>query len=62
MDWNVVAINTLVETNVPTEEQKECNFFEEYLNTSTIISPWYRNFLPIQVIYKLCILIIFKLI
>lgn len=50
VDWNVVSINKFVETEVPTIEQRKSKFYEEYLKMPNIISPWYRNISPIQVI------------
>lgn len=43
-------INKFVETEEPTTEQKNSKFYEEYLTTPNVISPWYRNILPVQVI------------
>lgn len=50
LDWNVVNINTLIEVEEPTLEQRKSKFYEEYLKTPNVISPWYRNILPVQVI------------
>lgn len=50
MDWDVVNIDTLVETEVPTMEKRKSKFYNDYLEKINIISPWYRNILPIQVI------------
>lgn len=51
IDWNVVSIDKFVETEPPTTEQKKTKFYEEYLTTSNVISPWYRNITPIQVMF-----------
>lgn len=50
VDWDVIEINKFVETEVPTTEQKKLSFYKDYLKTPNIISPWYRNVTPIQVI------------
>lgn len=50
VDWSVIDINKFVETDLPTMEQRESKFYEEYLKTTSVISPWYRNIVPIQVI------------
>lgn len=50
MDWNVINISKFVETEEPTMEQRKSKFYEEYLKTPNVISPWYRNIVPVQVI------------
>lgn len=50
VDWDVVDINNFVETEVvPTMEQRNSKYYEPYLNKHNVISPWYRNIIPIQV-------------
>lgn len=53
VDWDVVDINTFVETEIPTKEQRKSKFYEKYLTMSNVISPWYRNISPIQVKNKI---------
>ncbi|XP_027844608.1 endoribonuclease Dicer isoform X4 [Aphis gossypii] len=48
VDWNVININKFVETEEPTMEQRKTKFYEEYLKIPNVISPWYRNIVPIQ--------------
>lgn len=50
MDWDVVNLNTFVELEEPTMKQRKSKFYEEYLKTPNVVSPWYRNIVPIQVI------------
>lgn len=50
LDWDVVNINTFIELEEPTMEQRKSKFYEEYLKTPNVVSPWYRNIVPIQVI------------
>lgn len=51
MDWDVVDIDNFVETEVvPTMEQRNSKYYESYLNKYNVVSPWYRNTIPIQVI------------
>lgn len=52
MDWNTIDIKEFVETVIPTKKHRESQFYEEYLKTPNVISPWYRNIVPIQVIIK----------
>lgn len=49
MDWNIVDLNTFVETKPPTMAKRKEKFYEEYLEMSSVISPWYRNIVPLQV-------------
>jgi len=51
VDWDVIDIIQFIETDIPTTKQKISNFYEDYLQMSSIISPWYRNILPLEVIY-----------
>jgi len=54
-----MSINKFVETKPPTKEQIKSKFYEKYLEMSNvIISPWYRNIVPIQVINQINILFI----
>ncbi|VVC42507.1 Hypothetical protein CINCED_3A023563 [Cinara cedri] len=48
LDWSVMNIHEFVELEFPTIEQRESKFYEEYLKTPHVISPWYRNIEPIQ--------------
>ncbi|XP_026808824.1 endoribonuclease Dicer-like isoform X3 [Rhopalosiphum maidis] len=48
LDWNVINIDKFVETEEPTMEQRNSKFYEEYLKIPNVISPWYRNIVPIQ--------------
>ncbi|XP_022180231.1 endoribonuclease dcr-1 isoform X3 [Myzus persicae] len=48
VDWNVIDINRFVEIEEPTMEQRNSKFYEEYLKTPNVISPWYRNIIPVQ--------------
>lgn len=58
MDWDVVDINTFVETEVPNMEQRNSKFYEEYLKEPCVISPWYRSISPLQVIMLTSLIII----
>jgi len=49
VNWDVIDINTLVETEVPTKEKRKSKFYDDYLEKISVISPWYRN-TTIQVI------------
>jgi len=57
VDWNVININKFVETEEPTMEQRKTKFYEEYLKIPNVISPWYRNIVPIQVIIFLLLVL-----
>ncbi|XP_060881396.1 endoribonuclease Dicer-like isoform X5 [Metopolophium dirhodum] len=48
VDWNVISINKFVETEEPTMEQRQSKFYEKYLEKPNVISPWYRNIVPVQ--------------
>ncbi|XP_003240109.1 endoribonuclease dcr-1 isoform X4 [Acyrthosiphon pisum] len=48
VDWNVINVSKFVETEEPTMEQRKSKFYEEYLKTPNVISPWYRNIVPVQ--------------
>ncbi|XP_050430735.1 endoribonuclease dcr-1 isoform X3 [Adelges cooleyi] len=48
INWDVVDIDTFVMTEAPTEEERKAKFYEKYFETPHIISPWYRNIVPIQ--------------
>lgn len=50
VDWDIVNLDTLVETKVPTIKERESKFYENHLEKISIITPWYRNNLPTQVI------------
>lgn len=50
VDWDVVNITTFVETKIPTIEQRKSKFYEKNLEILNVISPWYRNILPTQVV------------
>jgi len=51
LDWNVININKFVETDEkPTMEQRNSKFYEEYLSSIHVISPWYKKVSPVQVI------------
>lgn len=50
VNWNVIDINILVETEVPTKEKRKSKFYDDHLEKISVISPWYRNIVPIQVI------------
>jgi len=44
VDWNVIDIDTFVETIVtPTTEEQKLTNYEEYYTTRTVVTPWYRN-------------------
>jgi len=57
LDWNVINIDKFVETEEPTMEQRNSKFYEEYLEIPNVISPWYRNIVPIQVIIFLLLVV-----
>lgn len=50
VDWDIVNINTLVETEVPNMEQRKSKFYKHYLEKYNVITPWYKNLSPKQVI------------
>jgi len=51
LDLNVIHINKFVEADEkPTLEQRNSKFYEEYLSSIHVISPWYKNVSPVQVI------------
>lgn len=50
IDWNVVDVDKFIETEIPTMEQRKSKFYNKYLQTFNVISPWYRNIVPIQVL------------
>jgi len=51
LDWNVININKFIETDeTPTMEQRNSKLYEEYLSSNHVISLWYKNVSPVQVI------------
>ncbi|KAF0759177.1 endoribonuclease Dicer-like, partial [Aphis craccivora] len=46
LDWDIIKINKLVETEKPTMEQRNSKFYKEDLNEFSVISPWYRSSIP----------------
>lgn len=52
VDWDVINITKFVETKIPTMEQRKSKFYENNLEILSVISPWYRNILPIQVVIQ----------
>ncbi|XP_026819706.1 endoribonuclease Dicer-like [Rhopalosiphum maidis] len=43
LDWNVININKLIETEKPTMEQRLSKFYEKDLKIYSVITPWYRS-------------------
>uniref|UniRef100_A0A2H8TDA5 Endoribonuclease Dicer n=1 Tax=Melanaphis sacchari TaxID=742174 RepID=A0A2H8TDA5_9HEMI len=48
LDWDVINIDKFVEIEEPTMEQRNSKFYKEYLEIPNVISPWYRNIIPVQ--------------
>ncbi|XP_025190355.1 endoribonuclease Dicer-like [Melanaphis sacchari] len=48
LDWDVINLDKLVETEDPTIEQRKAKFYKEDLNMYSVVSPWYRSIIPVE--------------